>query len=93
MICCEVLEHVDDPMRLLHAVYGRLAPGGVALVSTVANLEAIDHVYLYDDEHHIRSHLREAGFEIVAEQFAPPPGDQSDERIPLNYVAVLRRPI
>ena len=91
LICCEVLEHVDDPMRILRAIYDRLALGGHALVSTVANLEAIDHVYLYDDEHHIRSHFSDAGLEIVAENFASPPGDQSEERIPLNYVAVVRR--
>lgn len=92
VICCEVLEHVDDPMRILTAIHDRLAAGGHALVSTVANLEAIDHVYLYDDEHHIRRHIVDTGLEIVAEHFASPPGDQSEERVPLNYVAVLRRP-
>lgn len=91
LICCEVLEHVDDPMRILRAIFDRLISGGHALISTVANLEAIDHVYLYDDEHHIRSHISDAGLEIVAEHFAPPPGDESKERIPLNYVAVVKR--
>jgi 2-polyprenyl-3-methyl-5-hydroxy-6-metoxy-1,4-benzoquinol methylase len=50
-----VLEHVDDPASLLAALRGRVDRGAPAFVSTVANMEAEDHVYLFHDAQHIRS--------------------------------------
>ena len=90
LICCEVLEHVDDPSAILTAIRGRLAPDGLAFVSTVANLEALDHVYLYTDPEHIRREIREAGLEIIEDRPMRLPGDKSCELIPYNYAAILR---
>jgi len=33
IICADVLEHLRDPLRLLHEIRGRLAPGGTLLAS------------------------------------------------------------
>jgi 2-polyprenyl-3-methyl-5-hydroxy-6-metoxy-1,4-benzoquinol methylase len=90
IICCEVLEHVDDPLSILEAIRERLAIDGLAFVSTVANLEALDHVYLYTDLDHIRRHIHEAGLEIVEDRPMRLPGDASHELIPYNYAAILR---
>lgn len=91
VICCEVLEHVDEPRDLLRAIHKRLRPDGHAFLSTVANLEAVDHVYLYDDLDHIHAHFAETGFEVVAEQPLALPGAENEQPLPLNYSAVVRR--
>ena len=91
LLCCEVLEHVAEPQRLLDGLAKLLRPGGVALITTVANLEAEDHVYLYQDAEHIRRHLRGTGFEISRELVAPVKGYEECGRPCLNYGAVVVR--
>ncbi len=92
VVCCEVLEHVDDPASIARGLHDAIRPGGSAFVSTVANLEAEDHVYLFDDAGQIRALLEEAGFEVVDEQVRILPGAEDRTPLPLNYSAVLERP-
>ncbi len=89
LVYCEVLEHVDNPATLLAAIRKRLTKSGRAFLSTVANLEAVDHVYLFRNEHDIRAMLCDCGFDIVRELVLPLPGDTSQEHIPLNYACVV----
>lgn len=91
VVCCEVLEHVDSPETIVAALHDVLAPGGLAFISTVANLEAEDHVYLFHDADHIRSMLAAGGFSTVDEQVRVLPGAGERTPLPLNYSAVLRR--
>ena len=64
----EVLEHVEDPLSLLHKLRGLLVPDGKAFISTPANAPTIDHIYLFNDADEIRAMLRKAGFEILVEK-------------------------
>jgi len=90
LVCCEVLEHVDEPDRLLRSLAAATAPGGVAFMSTVANLEADDHVYLFHDADHIRATLRDNGWTIVEDLANVLPGAEEWRPLPVNYSAVLR---
>ena len=90
LVCCEVLEHVDEPDRLLSSLAGAMAPGGVAFMSTVANLEADDHVFLFNDADHIRAMLRDNGWSIVEDLANVLPGAEKWQPLPVNYSAVLR---
>jgi 2-polyprenyl-3-methyl-5-hydroxy-6-metoxy-1,4-benzoquinol methylase len=89
-ICCEVLEHVDDPAALLATLCARTAVGAPAFVSTVANMEAEDHVYLFHDEDDIRTFLHSNGFVVDADQPLALAGAQSMAPTPLNYSAIIR---
>lgn len=89
VICCEVLEHVDDPSVILSAIRTNLATGAPAFISTVANLEAVDHVYLFNDLEHIHSAISAAGLAVVVEQPLTLPGAESQTPLPLNYSAVV----
>ena len=88
MVCCEVLEHVDDPGSLLSALRAQIQPGAPAFVSTVANMEAEDHVYLFHDAQEIRSLLLASGFVIYADQPLDLAGSRTMTPRPLNYSAI-----
>ena len=89
VICCEVLEHVEDPAALLRTVRDRLEPEGRAFITTVANVEAEDHIYRFEDEAHIHRVLQEAGLRVESELVLPLRGFEGATPRPLNYAAVL----
>jgi 2-polyprenyl-3-methyl-5-hydroxy-6-metoxy-1,4-benzoquinol methylase len=89
-ICCEVLEHVDDPRALLAQLRACVAGESPVFVSTVANMEAEDHVYLFHDADDIRTTIRASGFTVESDQPLPLAGAEALEREPLNYSALLR---
>ena len=89
VLCCEVLEHVEDPAGLLRTVRRRLRAGGRAFVTTVANMEADDHIYRFEDEAHIRRAVEEAGLRVESELVLPLRGYETARPRPLNYAAVL----
>lgn len=89
IVCCEVLEHVDQPEIILDAIRRRLRPDGLAFISTVANLEAVDHVYLYNDLAHIRSMVAACNLTVVDDQPLTLPGAEAQTPLPLNYSGVL----
>ena len=92
IICCEVLEHVDAPKVILEAIRRRLRPGGRSFISTVANLEAVDHVYLFNDLDHIRSMVAECALVVVDDQPLTLPGAEEQTPLPLNYSGVVTVP-
>jgi len=91
VLCCEVLEHVEEPARLLHTIRDALDARGRAFVTTVANVEAEDHIYRFEDEAHIRRAFAEAGLSVESELVLPLRGLESAVPRPLNYAAVLAR--
>lgn len=91
----EVLEHVDDAPAFLRRTRDVLAPAGRIYMTTCANCPAIDHVYHFHNVCEIRTHIRDAGLEIVSERALPAdtvPEDRWEaELTTINYAAVLRR--
>lgn len=91
----EVLEHVDEPLRLLQVMRRLLAENGRLFITTCANCPAIDHVYLYDSVAQIRNQVAEAGLAVV-EDLPLAVGDFPEteweaKRVEINYAALLRR--
>jgi 2-polyprenyl-3-methyl-5-hydroxy-6-metoxy-1,4-benzoquinol methylase len=89
VLCCEVLEHVEDPGSLLRTIHRRLRSDGLAFVTTVANVEADDHIYRFEDEAHIRRLVEGAGLRAESELVLPLRGYEAAQPRPLNYAAVL----
>lgn len=89
----EVLEHVEQPQRLLHRLRELMAPGGRLFVSTCANCPAPDHVYQFNNVAQIRQLLTESGFQVERD-FALPVENMTVDaaeaaRVTINYCAVL----
>ncbi len=88
-VCCEVLEHVDDPVGLLSSCRNLIGDDGKGFISTVANLEAEDHVYLFRDAGEIHQMVADAGFELIDERALPLPGSENNDPLPLNWAGVI----
>ena len=90
LVCCEVLEHVEVPDLLLANLARSLHPEGVAFMSTVANMEAEDHVYLFHDVDHIRTIMGDHGWTLVEDRPLVLPGADHWSPLPVNYSAIAR---
>lgn len=63
----EVLEHVEEPIKLLQQIKELLHPDGCLFMTTPANAPAIDHIYLFRNAQEIIDICHKAGFEVVYE--------------------------
>jgi 2-polyprenyl-3-methyl-5-hydroxy-6-metoxy-1,4-benzoquinol methylase len=87
-ICCEVLEHVENPEKLLQNIRLSLRDNGRVFVTTVINLEAIDHIYLFKNSTEIRNLFNKSGFTVVEERVYKLPNSTS-ELEQSNYAAII----
>lgn len=91
----EVLEHVEDPIKLLSKVSSFLDDEGRLFITTPTNSPTIDHIYLFKNSDDIRKVIFAAGFNIEHE-ICFYSEDLSKEiaeeyKIPMMYAAVLTK--
>ena len=67
----EVIEHVDNPLKILKSLYKSLSDSGELFITTCANCPTIDHVYHFKNINEIQLLIEEAGFRIKTEITAP----------------------
>lgn len=91
VICCEVLEHVEEPKDLLRCINSSMAPEGILFLTTVCNLEAIDHIYQFEDVDSIREMIINAGFEILSDINLELPNTTSHVVMQSNYAAFAKK--
>ncbi len=61
----EVLEHLDDPKRILIKLSNLLKNGGLLWITTPSNSPALDHVYLFKTKEEVFNLISDAGLETV----------------------------
>jgi len=64
----EVLEHVENPLKLLKALKNNLKKSGYLFITTPTNAPTIDHIYLFNNVYEIRKMIVSAGFNIIEEK-------------------------
>ena len=67
VVAGEILEHLEEPRKLLTWIRERLTPGGHAFISTPVNAPMVDHIYLFHNTGEIREMLQSEGFRIESE--------------------------
>ena len=63
----EVLEHVENPAKLLRKIYNMMQKDGLFFITVPINSPAIDHIYLFKNEDEVRKLIIDSGFKIEEE--------------------------
>ena len=90
-ICCEVLEHVDEPIKLLNNIRLSMQNDCILFLTTVCNLEAIDHIYQFINVESVREVIAKAHFEIISEVNLELPSTSGHNLMQSNYAAFLKK--
>ncbi|HET9532459.1 MAG TPA: class I SAM-dependent methyltransferase [Blastocatellia bacterium] len=102
VVCCEVLEHLDDPAFALGELRRLLKPGGVLCLSAAIRMESIDHIHLFSHPGEVKEMLQRDGLEIIIEDFFPltatavtEPSHRArlidDPNVALGYIALVSK--
>ena len=74
IVVSELLEHLEDPLKALQALYIALKPGGYILVNMPANSPAPDHLYLIEKPQEMIDLIKQAGYTVEKEALFPMTG-------------------
>ena len=91
VVIAEVIEHLEKPDELLRLAVSHSHKQTLFFITTVVNIEAVDHIYLFRELHEIPDLLRSCGLSVI---------DQLDLPLKMNLqlpkpayeVAVIARP-
>ncbi|MBO9500288.1 class I SAM-dependent methyltransferase [Brevundimonas sp. A19_0] len=78
VVFSEVLEHLEQPLEAVRALYQRVRPGGRIFINAPVNSPAPDHLYLFSNPEQVVDMVQEGGFEIEQTLFAPCTGATLD---------------
>ena len=67
LVMCEVLEHVEEPEKILRSLRRILKKDGMAYLSIPINAPEIDHIKLFKSPEEVTALLNNAGF-VIKEQ-------------------------
>lgn len=62
----EVIEHLDEPKKILMKLSKLLKPGGVIWITAPTNSPALDHVYLFKSREEILNLIKDSGLEVTS---------------------------
>lgn len=92
VICQEVLEHIESPAEFCQALHEMTRPGGYAYITGAINAGHVDHIYLYRTTEEVLDHVRQAGFQVVAQREEFAYGGKPVELTPCLGGGLVRRP-
>ena len=91
----EVLEHVNNPKKLLKQLHILLNPNGRVYMSTCVDCPSIDHIYHFKSIGEIELLIKKSGFKIVSRNILPveerPMREIIKNKITINYCALLKK--
>lgn len=94
IVAGEILEHLEDPRKLLAWIRGMLSREGRAFITTPVNAPTVDHIYLFKHAQEIRDMLGSEGFCIESEATRYgedlPAAKAQKLRIPQMFAAFVR---
>lgn len=90
----EVLEHLEEPIRMLEKIGKHLGENGICYVTTPINAPMIDHIYLFRNEQEIIDLFNQAGFKIVEEKVVISEKISPEKavrfKVPIMYAAFIK---
>lgn len=90
-ICCFLVEHLEQPARLMQAIRHVLAPGGVVYFTGALTAAQIDHIYEFRLESEFLRLAEDAGFRVLdARSVAPARRLRKARFLPRSMAMVMR---
>jgi len=91
----EVLEHVEQPVKLLEKLHTMLHDSGRLFITVPGNAPAIDHIYLFHNQRHIIETAANARFEVTKDLllYSEDVSEQEaiEKKVPFLYGAFLKK--
>ncbi|KJU86479.1 methyltransferase domain-containing protein [Candidatus Magnetobacterium bavaricum] len=91
----EVMEHIEEPERLVSKTYNLLREKGEVFITTCINCPMIDHIYHFKSMEDIRDILYRFNFKIINEIVLPSENVNLDDAIKqkttINYACLLKK--
>lgn len=72
-ICCFLVEHLEDPDRLMENIAGILKPGGYAFFTGALTAAQVDHIYEFRQESELVLLAERHGMRVLEMRSAGPP--------------------
>lgn len=70
VVIAEVLEHLEEPKKMLDSISRLLKEIGYLYITVPVNAPAIDHIYLFDSIESVENMVTDAGYEICERCYA-----------------------
>lgn len=93
IVCGELIEHVNDPERLLDKLKGIMEDRGRIFLTTAIYAASIDHIYLFNNVGEVKDMLGKH-FRIISELVLPTSMEKfrpDMNKVPINYACVLEK--
>ncbi len=79
VVIAEVLEHIEDPRKMLEILHDISNAGAKLYITVPINAPAIDHIYLFKSTDEVETMVETVGYDIIDRLYAPA-GDMDIER-------------
>jgi len=93
IVCDELLEHLEDPEKLLLRLASLLKEDGRLFLTTAVYAAALDHIYLFKNVDEVRK-LIDRNFVRLSEKILPTSLENYNpemDMVPVNYACILKR--
>lgn len=94
IICGELIEHVENPLKILEILKKAVRPGGYIFLTTACFTAAIDHIYLFNNMDEVRKLISASDLKCESEMILPlslEAYNSKKNRDPLNVAMILKR--
>jgi len=88
-VSCFLLEHLEEPQKLLHGLSNALQDGAYAFVTCALTAAEIDHIFEIKHEHEIARMVYDAGFRLMKLLSASPTHFPKDRHYLARSVAMI----
>lgn len=92
IIAGELLEHLDKPQLLIHAISRQLNKGGYAFITAAITAAAVDHVYEFKGQDEVFALLKDTPLKLIDSLLVFPPTHRpGTDRVPRVLAMIVQQ--